>query len=350
MNIIKAFIIRNYRFNKPINKSYILFGIVFAIGFAKFLNDKNQKKKNSEILKNNDQKNEQNNDQHNDQNNDQHNETVNENKIQKIIKPQVQLQDIKKSQLLDQIYDQTLRARDVPEEFKSFISDEKQLDFLLDEYGMNNEKIQEQLTNHLKGMRRARGDGNCFYTSFGFQYLRYIFIKSSDQQFEDFIKMVQQLPFSVIHSDQMYEQNEEMNQIFIDYCQYIRAIDLESREQEFIKLFSNPEGQFYGLCIIFLRNIIYKLCLEDEETKMVFEVIEMNLQQQILTWEFDCENNQSIINLLSRKLLIDIILYYVDEDARVLKVQEYKNENEQILLQVNLLFRPGHYNVAIPNH
>lgn len=30
-------------------------------------------------------------------------------------------------------------------------------------------------------MRRARGDGNCFYTSFGFQYLGYILNKASDE-------------------------------------------------------------------------------------------------------------------------------------------------------------------------
>ncbi|CAD8138011.1 unnamed protein product [Paramecium octaurelia] len=276
-------------------------------------------------------------------------DSKNNSQIKPEQKPRIQLEDIKKSELLEQIYNETLRARDVPEEFKPFISDQKDQNYLLEEYGMNNGKVKEQLKTSLNGMRRARGDGNCFYTSFGFQYLRHIFTKASDQQFEDFIKMIQSLPFSVIHSEQLYEKNEEMSQIFLNYCEYLRTLELEKREQEFLQLFSNPEGQFYGLCIIFLRNLIYKFCFEDEDTKNIFEALELNLQKQILTWEYDCENNQSVIDLLSRNLHIDIILYYLDEENQNLNVQEYKARNPQILLKTHIIFRPGHYNVAIPN-
>ncbi|CAK56220.1 unnamed protein product (macronuclear) [Paramecium tetraurelia] len=261
----------------------------------------------------------------------------------------IQLVDIKKSELLEQIYNETLRARDVPEEFKPFIGDQKGQDYLLEEYGLNNQQVKQQLQTLLNGMRRARGDGNCFYTSFGFQYLRHMFTKASDQQFEEFIKMIQSLPFSVIHSEQLYEQNEEMCQKFLNYCEYLRTVELEQREQEFLRLFSNPEEQFYGLCIIFLRNLIYKFCFEDEETKNIFEAFDLDLQKQILTWEYDCENNQSVINILTRKLHIDIILYFIDEDSRKLQVQEYKIGNAQTLLEIHIIFRPGHYNVAIPN-
>ncbi|CAD8055239.1 unnamed protein product [Paramecium sonneborni] len=252
------------------------------------------------------------------------------------------------SQTLDLIYNETVRARDVPDEYKQFVGAEQDIDFVLQEYGMGRKEVKESLQKYLKGMRRARGDGNCFYTSFCFQYLGYILNKASVQEFQDFISMVDTLPFSVIHNNIEYEQNDEMKQSFKQYCQIIRSIQ-ENRNQNFFDLFSDPQGQFYGLSIIFLRNLAYKFCEKDDETKNLFLALELDLKQQILTWEYDCENNESVIKLLSNSLNIDIILFFIDEDNKKLDVQQYKNENQKALLEMYFIFRPGHYNIALKN-
>ncbi|CAD8055241.1 unnamed protein product [Paramecium sonneborni] len=252
------------------------------------------------------------------------------------------------SQTLDLIYNETVRARDVPDEYKQFVGAEQDIDFVLQEYGMGRKEVKESLQKYLKGMRRARGDGNCFYTSFCFQYLGYILNKASVQEFQDFISMVDTLPFSVIHNNIEYEQNDEMKQSFKQYCQIIRSIQ-ENRNQNFFDLFSDPQGQFYGLSIIFLRNLAYKFCQENDEIRSLLQAEGPFLKELLLTWNKECLSMEGVIKSLSHKLNIQTTLLRINSQTNNISQEQY-NQIPNPKLIIYLVQGQGFYFIGIPQN
>ncbi|CAD8055243.1 unnamed protein product [Paramecium sonneborni] len=255
------------------------------------------------------------------------------------------LDNIRKIQIsknLDNICNQTIRKGEQPnrlmiEPFSEFTS-----------FNQINFSLRLNLKKYLKGMRRARGDDNCFYTSFCFQYLGYILNKASVQEFQDFISMVDTLPFSVIHNNIEYEQNDEMKQSFKQYCQIIRSIQ-ENRNQNFFDLFSDPQGQFYGLSIIFLRNLAYKFCQENDEIRSLLQAEGPFLKELLLTWNKECLSMEGVIKSLSHKLNIQTTLFRINSQTNNISQEQY-NQIPNSKLIIYLVQGQGFYFIGIPQN
>ncbi|CAD8132235.1 unnamed protein product [Paramecium octaurelia] len=249
--------------------------------------------------------------------------------------------------IIPSLYNKTCRARSVEAQYRDFVSDIlNQKDLILD-YGMNKLEIKTQLKKYLNGMRRARGDGNCFYTSFVFQYLDFMINKTKTDQFEQLFQQISMLPFEIYYQNELFNQTDFdiLRQKFVAICKKLRSVNELERQNLFFQYFKDEENEFYGLSIVFLRNLAFKFCLEDSEVSGTFQTLGLILKDQLLEWEFDCQNNEVVINLLSLKLNIQTILFQIENQN--LKILQY-NECSNPMLKIYLLFRPGHYNIGVP--
>ncbi|CAD8140898.1 unnamed protein product [Paramecium pentaurelia] len=251
--------------------------------------------------------------------------------------------------IISSLYNKTCRQRFVEPLYRLFVSDILSTADLIQEYGMNKLEIKTQLKQFLGGMRRSRGDGNCFYTSFVFQYLDFMINMTKKEQFQELIQLIQRLPFEIFFEDEQYNQNDfdNLKEKFIKICQQLRQQKKMDRQKLFCEYFKDEQNEFYGLSIVFLRNLAFKYCSENEQVSSIFQAQGLNLQQELLQWEFDCQSNEAIIKLLSENLNIHTIQFAFAPKEQTLKILQY-NECPDPMLKIYLLFRPGHYNIGVP--
>ncbi|CAD8055245.1 unnamed protein product [Paramecium sonneborni] len=250
--------------------------------------------------------------------------------------------------IVSNLYNLTSKTRQVQQQYRAFVGDFMDQNALITEYGMKKKENKDKLKEHLIGMRNARGDGNCFYTSFVFQYLDFM-INTTDQQFQELIQQINMLKFQVTFQRQNFNQSEfnELQKKFKAMCEYLRKQKIENRIQQFYDYFKDDDNEFYGLSIIFLRNLAYKFCIEDELISSLFVAQGLDLEQQLLEWEYDCEYNEGVINLLSEKLNISTMQFICDSKTNSIKIINF-NQDQNTKLSIYLLFRPGHYNIGVP--
>ncbi|CAK84818.1 unnamed protein product (macronuclear) [Paramecium tetraurelia] len=248
--------------------------------------------------------------------------------------------------IISKLYNLTCRARSVQPQYRNFVSDFQNQSCLIQEYSFKME-FKNKLKQQLNGMRRARGDGNCFYTSFVFQYLDFMINNSKNAQYEQLIQQISMLPFEIYYGNEMYNQNDfdNMKYKFIGVCQHLRSQIEEERQNQFFQYFKDEENEFYGLSIVFLRNLAFKFCSEDSEISVNFQALGLNLKEQLLEWEFDCQSNENVITILSQKLNIHTIVFQIENQS--FQILEY-NFSSNPITKIYLLFQPGHYNIGIP--
>ncbi|CAD8119096.1 unnamed protein product [Paramecium sonneborni] len=249
---------------------------------------------------------------------------------------------------INQLYDESSRKRDTTKEYQFYLRKVQSDEELFQYYRVQNTQQQMELRKYCCSFRQVRGDGNCFYSAFGFQYLE-LLIRFNDKEFDTFKnqilgKFTCQINFQTFHSDQIPNFSDQLIFEFFYRIQSIRQIqDLNQRqiqlEQEFAahnQENKDIDGCFYGIVIIFFRSLSNYLFLNSE---MYFAVSDIN---NILIWEQEFNSTELIISELAKFLNIHVVLLFFDKNG--FKVQEYQSQNQD---KITLLIRPGHYNIGI---
>ncbi|CAD8171873.1 unnamed protein product [Paramecium pentaurelia] len=252
-----------------------------------------------------------------------------------------------KSVILD-IYSKTTKSRVVQGEFQYFIHQIQSQSELGKYYNLKLDQ-KKKIYSQISGFRQVRGDGNCFYTSFGYQYLQLLIDQYDQNEYDQFLNsVIKKMRFRIQYpknkiEDEITETN--LREDFIKRLNFIRDIkNKEMRIKELDKQFRAYEqedelvdGCFYALSTIFFRNLSLYF-IDQSEYKGNFQE-----KDTLLQWEVECNNNEIVIALLAQQLKINICVFFFDNQQ--FQLMEYNKEANQKII---LLLQPGHYNIGIP--
>ncbi|CAK91427.1 unnamed protein product (macronuclear) [Paramecium tetraurelia] len=208
------------------------------------------------------------------------------------------------------------------------------------EYGTQKIDLENKFRNII-GYQRVRGDGNCFYTSFLYQYLNLLLSNSKNSKIEinKFINKVDELELTLFFNDQSLIKIQIENEIK-KYFKYILK-QLVQNPSDLLEYFSKNNKQFYVCSIIIFRNIVRQIY--NQKKGYIENFLYTDIEEEIITWQKECNSNQAVIQLLSQELDLQVNLYFFRRDGVELEIY---NQNQN-LSQINLLFRPGHYQIAL---
>ncbi|CAD8073597.1 unnamed protein product [Paramecium sonneborni] len=263
----------------------------------------------------------------------------------------------KEMEVIKQIIDGSSKKRHVDQNMKSYLRDVQNEQELFKHYSIKALGKKHELKLHCNLIIPVRGDGNCFYTSFGYQLLRIVIYEYTDEEFNQFLNQYFQISFNIQfnqikipnemqqkllnhYKDRLiYIRNLEKNYINNEYYQqqlkmHFSAFELQDTNEGFV------DGYFNPLTVIFLRNLCLHLVETDQDEQN--NLVE---KETLLKWEEECNQNEVVINLLAKHLKIHIKLIFFEKGTFI--VNEYSKEYENEKRRIILLLQPGHYNVGI---
>ncbi|CAD8182362.1 unnamed protein product [Paramecium octaurelia] len=253
---------------------------------------------------------------------------------------------VRPSAIIYQLYKYTNQARNVAAEQQRFVSEDLNQQDLIYEYQMTQAMFQQI---KLRGFKRVRGDGNCFYTAFIYQYLSIVITKFGDQDFLQFVEVLQKIDFNLTHETIQnfpVEIRKDLKQIFLSFIYEI--IGSNNQIKTFENEFQNTKSIFYALSIIYAKNLIHYFVEQNSEYKVL---LGEEAEEQIQQWELETDNIQVLLVILANCLNLILHFYFIDSDNKTIDLQLYqKSQNELTLLKQNvyLLFCPGHYCIGLP--
>ncbi|CAD8185789.1 unnamed protein product [Paramecium octaurelia] len=256
---------------------------------------------------------------------------------------------LKIKQIINKIYDETTRKRSASGNYQCFIREVEDFQQFLKHYGIKTLKEKQTLKEICNAFRQARGDGNCFYTAFGFQVIQILISEFSNQDYKLLIdKLGGKFKCQIQLQNEKFSGDEFHNSVYYEFLyrlQEFRKIqNIEERINSFTQHFQaydaipgQPiDGCLYGLSTIFFRNLAYYVVENSEEKDMIDD------QQALLKWEAECNSNEIVIKLLADYLNINIKLLFFDKGE--FQKREYNQNSRSSIL---LLIQPGHYNIGL---
>ncbi|CAD8078646.1 unnamed protein product [Paramecium sonneborni] len=240
--------------------------------------------------------------------------------------------------------------RYVEENQKFYLQQYGDQNTLYSNYGIKQLKIRCELKIHCNEMLFVRGDGNCFYTAFGFQFLKLLLITYSDAEFNEFLNFIKQNQIKFkIYCKNFKIDDENIEKLLMEQFIYVlqqirkieskeeRVMELKKQYQEY-QISNNGDGCFYCLSTIFFRNLSDRLLDNSELKDQVYDRI------NLLTWETECNNNEIIISILAQYLKIYVKLIFFHKGS--FNLIEYEKDQPN---KIVLLIQPGHYNIGLKN-
>ncbi|CAD8168975.1 unnamed protein product [Paramecium octaurelia] len=247
-----------------------------------------------------------------------------------------------------QLIQMSSQLRTVEQNYSYYLQKYDDKQGLFSHYSIKQLAVKNVLKNYCQRILYVRGDGNCFYTAFGYQFLRLVLINYNDTQFNEFLNFAMKIKFKIYYKD-FQIANDQLEQLLIEEFLYnlqqIRKI--ENQQQRIDELYQkyrefnisdDGNGCFYFLSTLFFRNLSNQL-LEHSEMKALVED-----RENLLIWETECNNNEIIIATLAQQLKINIKLLFFNGGQFELREYE-KDHNDEIIL----LIQPGHYNIGFKN-
>ncbi|CAD8211923.1 unnamed protein product [Paramecium octaurelia] len=268
-----------------------------------------------------------------------------------VLKNQTPSQNFKQSIIqIKQIINKTSKERELAEEYKYYIRRYKDKSELKKNYGLTL-KASFELYKYCNAFREVRGDGNCFYTAFGFQFLSILLFDYSLDQFNEFFNRIKQieLPMKIFvaGTDLKIDDKEQEKQLLDEFQRRMIKLksieDINQREEQFHNEFAAYEQQsdeidgcLYGLSTLFFRNYSnYIIDFSDAKGAV-------NDREKLLNWEEECNSNEVVIAELAKRLNILVQLIFIENKENIV-VREYGNNKEHKII---LLIKPGHYNIG----
>ncbi|CAD8154460.1 unnamed protein product [Paramecium pentaurelia] len=223
----------------------------------------------------------------------------------------------------------------IPDEvFISKILNQNQLE---KELGVNNKAISIQLKERLNGFRKVKDDPNSLFAAISFQFLENALNQPTFNQFQNELSWIKTINV-IIKSrqfliDEKIFQNQQSQflQIMLEIYQMEKPVD------QLELLMNDRQSLFYGLSIIFFRNLISQLL----NTQNAYENEEA---EEIQYWENNLLDAQKVFDLLSNRLNIQIHQYNINKVKGSVDIQIYGQDDDK---QIHLLCSDEHYDIGI---
>ncbi|CAD8108147.1 unnamed protein product [Paramecium primaurelia] len=252
--------------------------------------------------------------------------------------------------LLQNIIDETSQKRQIADEFKPYIRQLQEKSDLKRNYGLTL-IASSKLYQYCNAFREVRGDGNCFYTAFGYQFLCILLFEYTFDQFQEFIDKIRKsdLPMKIFVTDKDLKIDDkqlekQLLEEFLNRLTKLKQIDdITQRQDSFNTQFAAYEkqseeidGYLYGLSTIFFRNYSNQIVDLSINKDAVFD------REKLLKWEEECNSNEVVIAELAKQLNVFVqLIFFQDKDNFV--VNEYEKDKQHKII---LLIKPGHYNIG----
>jgi ubiquitin thioesterase protein OTUB1 len=238
------------------------------------------------------------------------------------------------------------------------ISDLFKPDILAVEYAdaSNNGFIKgvEYLSGKYVGLRKTRGDGNCFYRSFLFSYLEKLLLLSKDDELKavmeksrisEILKDSRSTLVNVGYQEGIFETFIDMLQELLDGLFTMTRDTLQATFQE------DGESDYYTW---FMRLLTAGSMRMQEERFAPFIEFGADIagfcQREVEPMGKECEQVQIIA--LTEYLKVPVSIEYLDghafdpaEGLSVVEVGGNDTEGPPCPFNVTLLYRPGHYDI-----
>ncbi|CAD8055209.1 unnamed protein product [Paramecium sonneborni] len=187
---------------------------------------------------------------------------------------------------------------------------------------------ESKLLDYVNKERKTRVDSNNFYAVFGYQYLDIILTHADDQNFETFMENIKGIPFDLYNHQQEYtkEEQQELKEIFCYRCIELRQIEISQRSNELWNQVSNINNCFYGLTMIFIRNLIQQIVQSSELNQHINKQDQEQFFIKFLEWSTPCPEAEFIMEILSHELELCIILFYLKEERQEFSLRIFGDE------------------------
>jgi len=244
------------------------------------------------------------------------------------------------------------QQRDIEKEISDtipLVSDLLSLNSLQNEY-LSDEifKLKTQvLAGKYKHIRRTRPDGNCFFRAFAYAYLEYLISHYTDYQ--EFFKLAVTSKEKLVQLGFPNFTLEDFHETFIEVIKRVdpsQSTGHQARD-ELHKLF-NDQG-YSDYIVVYLRLITSGKLQENAEFYQNFIEGDLTVEEfrhQEVEPMYKESDHIHIIALCSA-LNVSVRVEYMDrnEDGTV-KAHNFPEGTEP---KVNLLYRPGHYDILYTN-
>ncbi|KAA1466805.1 cysteine proteinase [Dentipellis sp. KUC8613] len=243
---------------------------------------------------------------------------------------------------------------------RPLISPVAPMEVLREEYERGSQSFVRQIDFLLKkgyhGIRRTRGDGDCFYRSLAFAYIERI-LSSADRPLA-VMTAISTLDAALPMLDAAGFQKMVYEDFYEVFADLIKAIETPGPEgktlshETLLQSFQNPEVSNY--VVVFLRLLASAQIRTDPESYAPF-LFHPDLGESMTPREF-CESfveavgkeaDHVQVTALSRALKINVSVAYLDghsADGHVDFV-EFVNARDEKEPPLVLLYRPGHYDI-----
>ncbi|CAD8207047.1 unnamed protein product [Paramecium pentaurelia] len=252
--------------------------------------------------------------------------------------------------LLKNIIDETSNKRQMADELRYYIRRFQDKSDLKKNYGLTFQ-ASSKLYEYCNAFREVRGDGNCFYTAFGYQFLCILLFEYTFDQFQEFIDKIrksdQPMKIFVTDKDLKIDDKQLEKKLLEEFLSRLTKLkqidDITQRQEQFNTQFAAYEkqseeidGYLYGLSTIFFRNYSNYIVDLSINKDAVYD------RENLLKWEEECNSNEVVIAELAKQLNVFVqLIFFKDKDNFV--VREYEKDKQHKII---LLIKPGHYNIG----
>ena len=239
----------------------------------------------------------------------------------------------------------------------------------LDEYvNQNVRKIVYFLSKEIPVYRGVRGDGNCFYRAFAFQFLELSLVKNKKESLDTIYFFIKDISENSRKFENFCDKNsiyQHTKRLYIPLIpkQLLLYIDIlykfsKEKSKEIISfklmsLFNKIEEFDFGIIVIF-RMIAWESTRYFLKNNKIEPILTENLQTlEVLLQDikvYGCEAEQLVISSLSKFLKLRVTVNYIDKNnidgKPIYDIHESSLGN---YFNINLFFRPGHYDIGYDN-
>lgn len=242
------------------------------------------------------------------------------------------------------------QVRDIESEVAAscpLVTETDTINVLSHEYSIHDKVYQAKLKDlfsRYEFIRKTRGDGNCFYRSFGFKILEECL---SDKTLADkLIEAAQKAKTHLVQIGYPEYTVEDFLETFLELA------NLTKKENciisDLLELFNNQSYSDY--CVVFLRLIVSSYLQENEAFYSAF-VEGYPSMRDFCSQEVEPMSKESDhihIIALSNALGITIQVEYMDRSGDEEKVNHHLFPDDGSHPSMFLLYRPGHYDILYP--
>ncbi|KAL4238404.1 OTU domain [Mactra antiquata] len=227
-------------------------------------------------------------------------------------------------------------------ENQKLISDRVSFDSLSEEYAKEDEiyrtKIQQDLKNRYKCVRKTRGDGNCFFRAFGFACLENL--SNDKSQLQRFLEVAKQSKSELVSLGFPEFTIEDFHETFMDV---LTKVENDCTLEELLETFNDQGLSDY--IVVYLRLIVsgylqkesdfYSSFLEGDRTMKEFCNQEVEPMGK--------ESDHIHIIALTSSLGVPVRVEYLDRaGTSTCNHHDFPEDSTPV---ITLLYRPGHYDI-----